>query len=71
MNYYLIYIALFFSLLFPVGGNAKSVYLILLHGKNGIDKIQMQDMAKCQEEGEAFKTAKTKEVKKSFICIEA
>jgi len=58
----------FFS---PIAANAKSVYLILLHGSSGVEKIEISDMTKCQEQGEAFKGAKNKTGKKSFICIEA
>ena len=63
-------IALITILLSPATVKAKSVYLILLQGRSGVDKLEMIDMNRCKKEGEAFKTDKTISAKKSFLCIE-
>ena len=64
-----LFLALGMGMLLPTSATAKDVYLILLHGNSGVEKIEMKNMVKCQEQGEAFKKGRGGG-KKSFICLE-
>ncbi len=65
-----LFFVLSLGLFSPVDANAENIYLILLHGRSGVEKIEMSDMTQCQEKGESFKSTKNKLGKKSFICIQ-
>ena len=67
----LLLLALTAGLLTPIAANAESYWLIMSAGdadKIDMEKVQMENLDQCMEQGKIFKSLKTARVMK-YVCI--
>ena len=67
----LLFLAIGLGMLLPTASNAESYWLIMSAGdadKIDMEKVQMEDLGQCKEQGQIFKSLKTARVMK-YVCI--
>tara|TARA_Y100000991_G_C21767940_1_gene261732 strand:- start:126 stop:338 length:213 start_codon:yes stop_codon:yes gene_type:complete len=62
-------LALSAVIVLPNAVNAESYWLILFDVKTGIEKIEMESIEQCEENGEKFKNMKFYAPHKNYVCL--